>query len=435
MEDVTARRLAIPGMELRGGGWKAAGGGLFRYGLLPEEPALQFMEALQRHRQSEEHRAVVQALRRHPLIRNRLDTLVGTVFSATRTDAEAVPERLVWALDPKKGLSEESFDQAFTEVYRWLIRDREEYLVLAPLLDVDLQSDTVQLGSELEIDRLNDDEVAACLTAQVIPTWGSPEITQVSSRTGLRIRECFPVIVGDQRPDGAAVLDEAGTRWSTLIEEAVHVLRLFKPGHVSARGAVGFTPGVGAYHGFPIAHASPNVPSGVYVVSASEAPLLRTLWEAAQSNRVRRIKPLQIALRRFGFGGERIRSEDRLIDLVIAAEAVFLAGEHQESAHKLALRSALMLGGIVGQPNEIFRTMKRAYDARSKVAHGSAVPELKFANGEPASLDDYVELVSAYMRTALKSLIMAAAKKERLPIGKWDDLVLDRIGPEPDVSQ
>jgi hypothetical protein len=43
------------------------------------------------------------------------------------------------------------------------------------------------------------------------------------------------------------------------------------------------------------------------------------------------------------FAGERSRPEDQIIDLTIASEAVFLAGEQQESAKKLALRSAVFL--------------------------------------------------------------------------------------------
>ena len=213
------------------------------------------------------------------------------------------------------------------------------------------------------------------------------------------------------------VIQEATNRWSTLIEEAVHVLRLFKPGQAWITGAVYFTPGVGTYHGLPIPHASAYATpfAADYELSASEAPALKTLWTSVRSVRARRIQP---ALRRFGFAGDRIRSEDKLIDLVIAGEAIFLAGETQESAYKLALRSAVMLGGIEGNPSEIFRNMKRAYHARSKIAHGAAPPSLKFADGQPASLDDYVELVARYMRATLKILLEAAAKNEALPMEK-----------------
>jgi hypothetical protein len=44
--------------------------------------------------------------------------------------------------------------------------------------------------------------------------------------------------------------------------------------------------------------------------------------------------------------------------------------------------------------------MKRAYNARSRVAHGGRVPTLTFANGEPATLEEYVALVASYMRTS-----------------------------------
>jgi hypothetical protein len=433
MQDLEAHHVSIPPQELRGGGWRAAQGDLFVYRLLPAEPALQFADALHRCHDSDEHRACLEAVRRHPIIKDRVDTLVGGPFSTLTTEAEQVPERVMWALAPTPGgLTDASFDAAFTEVYRWLTKDSEEYLVVAPLVGVELDG-RVELGGGVEIDRMTGDEVAACLTGQVLERFGSPESAWVRSRAALRIRESFPIIVGDERPEATGIVEEAWLRWSVSIEDAIHEMRLFKPGQVWTRGAVYFTPGVGAYHTAPIPHSTPHSTSGVYELSSGDGPLLRAVSKSARSEGARRSRPLQTALRRFGFAGERIRAEDQLIDLVIAAEAIFLAGEQQESAHKLALRAALLLGGSAGTPAEVFRTMKRAYNARSKVAHGGEVPDLKFANGDPATLDDYVLLVEGYLRQTLKALIDQAAKGEPLPMRSWDDVMLARLDPPPEM--
>jgi hypothetical protein len=63
-----------------------------------------------------------------------------------------------------------------------------------------------------------------------------------------------------------------------------------------------------------------------------------------------------------------------------------------------------------------------------------AVGNLKFANDAPATLDDYVTVVSGYMREALKLLVGRAAKREPLPMENWDDVMLAYVDTAPSAS-
>jgi hypothetical protein len=65
------------------------------------------------------------------------------------------------------------------------------------------------------------------------------------------------------------------------------------------------------------------------------------LWRCLASPRVVKRKPLTTALRRLTFAGERSRPEDQIIDLMIASEAVFLAGDQQESARSSPAQRSL----------------------------------------------------------------------------------------------
>ena len=111
-----------------------------------------------------------------------------------------------------------------------------------------------------------------------------------------------------------------------------------------------------------------------------------------------------------------------------------MGGERGESANKLALRSAVLLGGnSLDRMTTIFRHMKRAYRVRSDLAHGSEVSDLKFADGTPATVGGYVSVLAEYVRDGLKLLIEDAARSpETLPFGRWDDVVLKRLAGEPD---
>src|SRR4051812_37531538 len=144
-------------------------------------------------------------------------------------------------------------------------------------------------------------------------------------------------------------------------------------------------------------------------------------------SRVQKSKPLATALRRFGFAGERARAEDQIIDLMIAAEAVFLPGEQGESAHKLSLRAGLLLANKDESAQDIATIMKRAYDARSKLAHGATLKALKLPGDTPATLVEYVAIVSGYMRTALRTLIETAAGGKASPLDDWDAFTFGRL--------
>jgi hypothetical protein len=74
--------------------------------------------------------------------------------------------------------------------------------------------------------------------------------------------------------------------------------------------------------------------------------------------------------------------------------------------------------------------MKRAYDARSKLAHGATLKPLKLPDGTPATLAEYVEIVGGYMRTALRMLIEAAAEGEPSPLDDWDAFTFGRLSRE-----
>jgi hypothetical protein len=425
-EDLEEHGVSVPPMEQRGGGWRAeAPGGHFRYSLLPAEPAMQVIDAYGRQRDSDEHRAFVEALRRHPVLRDRVDTAVGTGFSSSHVDAAYIPEQLMWSM-PAGELPTDSFDQAFDRLVQTLTREGEDYLVIAPLVNLNLES-RITFTDRIDVDLMTAEEAAACLSARVIRSLGSTDTAWVHTREAIRIRDSFPISAGDEIEVGTQPLEDATRRWSIEIEEVLHGLRLYKEGQVWVEGAVGFTPGSQSYMGLAIPHSSVNARSGTYELSADDAAPVRALWDASHSDRALGSRPLQTALRRFGFAGERTRAEDQLIDLVIAAEAVFLTDEKQESAHKLAERSALFLGGLVGTTEAVFRTMKRAYNARSTVAHGGAVGELAFADGGPATLDEYVTLVGAYMRATLKKLLDIAAAGDPLPMKRWDELTLARL--------
>ena len=110
-----------------------------------------------------------------------------------------------------------------------------------------------------------------------------------------------------------------------------------------------------------------------YRIESGEVEPFVALWEKLRDERRRDLRFLTTALRRFAFAGERSTPEDRLLDLVIAAEALFTPKTTTAVAHKVAFNCAAFLHVDGHSAEDVFRRMKRAYRDRSKVAHGDTI--------------------------------------------------------------
>ena len=171
-----------------------------------------------------------------------------------------------------------------------------------------------------------------------------------------------------------------------------------------------------------------------YALSADDVEPLRRVWRALRSEGVKKREALGGALRRFEYSGERCRPEDRLVDLIIAAESLFLddAGDPQsrgELRYRLALRSAFFaeMPGLTRR--QVFDLMRRAYDTRSSVVHGK-IPKSVQLSGEVLPLEEFTDKVEDLIRTCLtKAVEIAQAETRRKPLLDWDTLILAESRP------
>jgi hypothetical protein len=129
----------------------------------------------------------------------------------------------------------------------------------------------------------------------------------------------------------------------------------------------------------------------------------------------------RLALRRLRDGAERRRDVDRLLDLVIAAEALFLPddNDHTELKFRSSLHAALYLETELERRKIVYRTVGAAYDMRSTIAHG----------GEPDSIRVLGERLSIEALTPRMEEIVRRAVQRRLEERNepdWKSLI---VGP------
>lgn len=133
-------------------------------------------------------------------------------------------------------------------------------------------------------------------------------------------------------------------------------------------------------------------------------------------------RQIRIAISRLRFATERQMEEDKTIDLLIAAEALFLSDTGQDKG-ELGNRIAIRTGKLIGKTNieqrEIYNNMKQIYGFRSAIVHG-ARPRVPKAFTSHVQLNGLVE---SYMRAAIRKIVSIHPTEMVFESQFWDDLM------------
>jgi len=112
---------------------------------------------------------------------------------------------------------------------------------------------------------------------------------------------------------------------------------------------------------------------------------------------------LEIAMRRLRYATERRNNQDRILDLMIAAEALFIerSGDNDELRFRTSLNASFFLSSEHEARRAIFETVRAGYDARSSVAHGDDPKRILIA-GRSYGLRELIPEVADVVRRALR---------------------------------
>jgi len=192
-------------------------------------------------------------------------------------------------------------------------------------------------------------------------------------------------------------------------------LRLLKPGNVysSSLHRMSERPGqlpVTMHGVVPLVNR--RVADRTYILSESDLPCLAQILEGLDSENPDRVP---LAINRVNSAAERERTEDQLIDLMIALEALYGDGPPEAIGYKIRLRAATFLCNTPEDRWEMFTFLKEAYDKRSKVVHGD-----KHSAQKAVSTDLVDRLLECVQHTIRRRL----ADPRKFEAKDWDKLVL-----------
>ena len=136
----------------------------------------------------------------------------------------------------------------------------------------------------------------------------------------------------------------------------------------------------------------------------AEVEEFKNFYKKTRRIRFSDCKFLNMAINRFNYAYERKREEDKLIDYMVAFEALFMK-ETQELRHRLSVRIARFLKGEYDERKDLYSKFKRIYDIRSKIVHGNSITPKELKKLAVESLSELISEVEEQLRKSIKTFI------------------------------
>jgi len=384
-----------------------------------------------------EYQPCFDALIGDSIIASQLDTLVGTESTRTRiASAEVYMERILdlGLRRDKVAFDLEHFEREYPLFEEAFYSPNITFEAVAYLNGLQISDESVKLSDGLELSQLSEEEIYVDRELRVRATSGDPSVKE---HCAVRAWYQLPKKInseGDMNFEVIRQEREIQLQTNERIDEVINALRLS---------------GIENVYYLTIAHRAPKwlfQGNPIFPGKYYGEPMLwhrqgegwghafGEFWSKIQSEGVRGRPFLDVAIRRYSYAHERHRIEDRVIDLLIAAEALFMSDQDSKNSYlgelryRLSERAGLFIGGSdMAACKKIFLFMRDAYDIRSKIVHGRTLKKIRLpekADGSKMELFEFVMTLQAYMRVAIhKAIDLARQPQAPKSLVLWDELI------------
>jgi hypothetical protein len=382
-------------------------------------------------------------LRNDKVIAQHLDHLVGTSFATRRLEADDLLKELIFSMldaDGQLEYSEATFRDRWQDIVMFLESQTLRSIAIFPIHGLTLSAPPIRICEGIELDYLSQAEIERCNRVGVLHSVfpHHPIEGEFNGTAGIRITGYVPKVVrGDGT--GASAFPVEGDRgkfgnrplqreelWA---EDVLVALRLLRHTTIRCNGYAKWVDSFWLDGGTNYSPGQPRQHAGTCNLGEADIPEVLRVWELL--NR-KADDGFAFSLRRFSQSFERADLDDRIVDLVIAGESIFVGDTESSGRGELRFRFALRAAKFVDHPiygrHDMLDVMQRAYDARSAIVHGGHPNPKKIflpddRPGTPGAFSDAVEHI---IRLAILKAI--AMPQEELGIHSstyWTNLFLD----------
>ena len=375
--------------------------------------------------------AVCEAIDADPILSTRVDTMVGTEFSLQQ-------RRLDWLLvehllEPMivttrtYEFDEAVFDEHYSRLEAGLLTDIVRLVEFIPLNGFVSSMAEIALPDGVVLLPMTDRQMSRAVQVLAVPAEfsGGPNSVQVSRfhQWAVTKEQSYPV-----RSYKLGMPEHPQAPSFPSLEEPVQ--RLVTALRVVCGGSVVATRPIHMQHDddFPrdvegsaalpaVGLADVNRPT--LLLTEDHVSTVRSVYEMLAAPAVAQDRSLQVALRRFVFAGSKALPEDRLIDLSICSEALFIhrnKTKTMQKANTVAVSGGQLLADdpVLGAEREnVERFLKEAYFLRNAEIHGDhLVPKaMTLLSGEKTN--DLVRFVADLARLLGRAIQLVLAELTR----------------------
>jgi len=340
-----------------------------------------------------EYVACIDAIRSDLTLSKHMDGLVGLESWQTRmTPWGYLSHFLIKQISEateKFNLNPQTFDSMYFNLERFIYDDTVPMQAIAPLQNFESDVHELDLGNEAKIRRLSTAELEQLMDQSKWSTL-APSFEIFFLKHAVELTYRAKKQLGEEGWDKIRIHPTTYQQINEQTLRLVTALRLFK------RGAVGFSMiKTSSPIDLPLpiwkaAYRLSHTPfsGSLYELKEAEVSEFRRFWENTCKLDLEQPAPIGVAIRRLNYSYERDRPEDKLVDYMVAFEALFFKeGEAGEYRHKLSVRVARFLEQEYNQRTQIATKMAEFYDKRSVVVHGEPV---RLSHEFTDSVEDYL---------------------------------------------
>lgn len=329
------------------------------------------------------------------------------------------------------------FQEEYQKLENELLSDYYEQTILVILNNFNCDKKIIQIDDEISIVKLKEEEIIRMLDFGMKPKEIFPGILHESEIDdfAISIKYKLPKIFEDPKQDNKLTNKKDQCACKHFEGKIIETLRIYQKGEVYLLD--GITWNNGYFYQAESCSFSQNHgiywrgPAG-YNLRGKDIKNFVQLYHKIINKKVSDKKFLSIAIRHFKQSLDKQNHEDKIIDLITCAEALFLnelGGYQGELKYRLSERAAFFLSDKPKERIRLFNLIKNIYDVRSKIVHGSdnKLKLPKRPDGEEYEIRELSDLANDLIRQALKRFIDLSQKPDSPKyLVDWEKLIFSK---------
>jgi hypothetical protein len=350
----------------------------------------------------------------------QLDTLVGSDFEASRLETRNIANWAIYEFLTGQGITQfniRTYNEIYSKIESALYSDEIEYEVLTHLCGFRSAEPEISLDENISIIKLGKAEIIDVLNLGINlgTSMGSMDFIHNLHEYAIKTTFKSKKVIGDNAKDINTIQGNpyANGTYATAIIDA---LRIYKEGKLYPITTIRRSNSL-LSNGISFSFETPvkNFMLDKYILLETESSSFKSFWEKHKQNKPADKGFLSVAIRRFSQSNERDNIEDRIIDLMISAESIFLSSGGSfagELKYRLSHRAAMYIEDNVDKQRYVFEFMQKAYDVRSSIVHGSKPKLPKKIDNSEYTLEEFCNDIENYLRLSIKKAINENSYKE-----------------------